>query len=236
MTTQLQNSTLGIIRAPLIDKSGLPVRAFSNWLQKIETKTNAALSLLGINPETPIVGTSKTIGGVTQNLAADGTLPTGALTGSVGEQQVGFTLDAVPDGATRFAVKNGAGLEGVAQVDAAKLAIIDFLSAHLNKILDNIGDGVTYQRFSRIASGQTALGTSLIAGGGNNVVTVSAPGALATDTPAWGFSGAPAAAYLNGSIIVLVYLTAGNINFAQVNPTAGNVTPAAQSVNWQIVR
>jgi hypothetical protein len=237
---QKPSSLSWLTQVPITDTKGKPTRALQNWIQQADTKLNASLTLLGVNPEAQIEGTENTVGAVatkTQNLTETGTLPTTALTGSVGAAQVGFTLDSVPDGAKRFAVENGAGLNGVAQVDSANLPIINFAdAAHKNKILDNIGDGVTYQRFSRVASGQTALGTSLIAGGGHNAVTVSAPNVLATDQIVWSFSGAPPAAYLAGQINVIVYVTAANVNFVQVNPTAGNITPGAVSINWEVIR
>jgi hypothetical protein len=242
MTTGQNPNTLNwVTNAPMVDKRGNLSYAGIKWMQKIEISVSKSLTLLGVNPNAPIQGSANTLNTInnkTQNLSAAGMLPTSSLTGSVGSTQVGFNLDSVPDGVTRFCVVNGAGLKGVFSVDPNKLALIDFSQVgHSNKILDNINDGVTYQRFTRVAAlAQTALSTALIAAGGNFITTVAAASVLATDTILWSYSGAPAAQYLNGSINVFVYVTAGNINIVQVNPTAGNVTPGATTVNWQVIR
>jgi hypothetical protein len=249
MTAGQNPNTLNwLTNAPMVDKNGKVSYAAIKWMQKIEISVSKSLTLLGVNPNAPIQGSTNTVGAVntnvgtlnnkTQNLSTGGMLPTNALTGSVGGSQVGFNLDSVPDGATRFCTVNGAALNGVLSVDPNKLALIDFSqSGHIKKILDNINDGVTYQRFTRVAAlAQTALSTALIGAGGNFVTTVASASVLATDTILWSYSGAPAAQYLNGSINVFVYVTAGNINIVQVNPTAGNVTPGATTVNWQVIR
>ena len=138
-------STLGFIREGLVDEKGQPKRGFLKYLQQVTTAVSY-LTPLGIKPTAPIVGASKTIGGATSNLSATGTLPSASLTGSITGPQVGFTLDEVPDGTKRFAVVNAGSLNGVALVDSANLALINFAdTAHQNKILDNVNDGVTYQ-------------------------------------------------------------------------------------------
>ena len=225
---------------PIVDKNGSASWNMLQWFIKIETKTNKALTTLGINPNAPIAGTGKTIGGVTQNLTINGLFPTTSLMGTVAPPQVGFTLDAVPDGVIRYAVDNGPGLFGVALVDAANLALINFADvAHQNKILDNINDGTTYQRFTRVASGQTALGTGLIASGAAATATSIATGTLTTDSIQWSFASAPAfgyAASATGSLYVLAYVTAGNVNFYVGNSTVAGITPAAQTINWVVIR
>jgi hypothetical protein len=35
---------------------------------------------------------------------------------------------------------------------------------------------------------------------------------------------------------VLSYVTPGNVNFLVVNPTAGGLTPAAATLNWEVIR
>lgn len=237
MTTK-PASTLGFAQAPIVTKEGNPSWNMLQWFVKIETKTNAALTTLGINPNAPIAGTGTTVGTVTsktQNLTTNGLLPTGALTGSVSGTQVGFNLDEVPDGAARFAIGNGAGLKGVASVDAANLALINFADvAHLNKILDNVNDGVTYQRFTRVASGQLALPTGLINAGASTTATAATAGVLATDSIEFSFATSPAAGY--ASLTVIPYVTAGTVGFFIGNPSAGGITPSAQTVNYVVIR
>jgi hypothetical protein len=232
-------STLGFIREGLVDEKGQPKRGFLKYLQQVTTAVSY-LTPLGIKPTAPIVGASKTIGGATANLSASGTLPSASLTGAITGPQVGFTLDEVPDGTKRFAVINATSLNGVALVDSANLAIINLAdTAHQNKILDNVSDGVTYQRFSRIASGVTTLATTSIGSGSSNLNTGSAPGTLATDTILWSLGGAPGSGYsasAAGSLYILAYATAGNVNFYVGNSTAAPIIPGAQTVNWQVIR
>ena len=238
MTTK-PASTLGFAQAPIVDNKGNPSWNMLQWLIKINTKVDTSLTTLGINPNSPIVGTGKTVGGATQNLTSNGMLPTSSLTGSVGGSQVGFNLDQVPDGAARFAVTNLAGTKGVAQVDAADLAIINLASAHQNKILDNVNDGVTYQRFARVASGQAVISTGLISGGGDSITSVVAAGVLTTDTVLWSPNGPPTNGYApntNGSLFIWVYPIANGVDFYVGNPTSGNLTPGTLTINWQVIR
>ena len=60
---------------------------------------------------------------------------------------LGKNFDNLLDGASRFAVTNGANLGGVSSFDINNRALIDFLQGgHLNKNVDNIPDGSTYAR------------------------------------------------------------------------------------------
>ena len=212
---------------PIVDKNGSASWNMLQWFIKIETKTNKALTTLGINPNAPIAGTGKTVGGATANLTPNGLLPSSSVTGMIPSSQVtGFTLQTVPDGTTRFAVT---------QIDAAGLALINFADvAHQNKILDNINDGVTYQRFTRVGSGQLALPTGLIAAGAAGTATVVVAGVLATDAIEWAFATAPAAGY--ASLSIIPYVTPGNVNFEIGNPSAAGVTPGAQMINYVVIR
>jgi hypothetical protein len=228
--TQNNTSPLGFTQAPIVSKEGNPSWNMLQWFIKIETKTNKALTTLGLNPNAPIAGTSTTVGMInskTQNLTTNGLLPTASLTGTIPSTQVtGFTLQNIPDGTTRFAV---------AMVDAAKLALINFAdTTHLNKILDNINDGVTYQRFTRVASGQLALATGAIASGAAAASTATVAGVLATDSIQWSFAGLPDITY--ASLSVIPYVTAGLIGFSVGNPSAGSITPAPATVNYLVIR
>jgi hypothetical protein len=87
-----------------------------------------------------------------------------------------------------------------------------------------------------IASGTSAMGTGLItAGTCATVVTTTATGTLTTDSFKWNFNAAPGTGYSAG-LHILSYVTAGNVNFLVCNPTAGNLTPAAATLNWQVTR
>lgn len=91
-----------------------------------------------------------------------------------------------------------------------------------------------------IASGTAALGVLGIATlSSAAVVTVSAPGVLATDSIEWAFNAAPGSGYsgiATSGLFVLAYVSAGNVNFLVINPTAGSITPPAATLNWRVIR
>ena len=89
---------------------------------------------------------------------------------------------------------------------------------------------------SIIASGTATLGTTAIgAGAAATVVSATATSALSTDKIAWNFNSSPGSGYTSG-LYVLAYITAGNVNFLVINPTAGSLTPAAATLNWMVLR
>ncbi len=228
------STSLVTVRAPITSKEGTATRDMIKWMQDMDKKVNASLTQLGLDPGAVVGGNSGTLGTQLQHLDANGQLQPGGIgftipevPGTVTPPQVGFTLDSVPDGTTRFSV---------AQVDAANLAIINFAdAAHQNKNLDNIDDGTTYQRFTRVATGQVALPTGLIGIGTSSTATAAAPGVLVTDSVEWALSGGPASGY--ASLTVIAYVTAGAVNFNVSNPSVVlGVTPGAQTVNYVVIR
>jgi hypothetical protein len=82
---------------------------------------------------------------------------------------------------------------------------------------------------SGTATMTTAAITTLNCG---TTVTISATGVATTDVVSWSLNNVPAS---NG-VTLWAWPTANNVNFAYCNPTAGSVTPAAQTVNWKVVR
>ena len=87
-----------------------------------------------------------------------------------------------------------------------------------------------------IANGTAAMTTALIAGGAcGTTVTVVGAGILTTDTIDTAFNAVVTAA--NAGLLTLnKWVTAGNVNFNYCNPTAGNITPTAETVNWSVRR
>lgn len=85
-------STLGFIRAPIVDKNGNASRDFVKWLQDLAAKTYLSLNILGeLDPSIVVTGSAGTLGALLQNLTSSGQLdPLG----------VGFDQDDVNDGAT----------------------------------------------------------------------------------------------------------------------------------------
>jgi hypothetical protein len=94
-----------------------------------------------------------------------------------------------------------------------------------------VGGGTTL-----VASGNATLSvTAIPANTAQTVVTVAAIGVLATDSIEWAFNAIPGTGY-NEGLYVLVYPSAGNVNFLVVNGTANAYTPGAAVLNWRVIR
>lgn len=93
-----------------------------------------------------------------------------------------------------------------------------------------------------IASGATAMGTSAIASGTcAAAVTATATGVLTTDAISASFNGDPTGitGYIpstSGMLTIIMYPTAGDVNFKVCNNTANSITPGAVTINWRVVR
>lgn len=86
-----------------------------------------------------------------------------------------------------------------------------------------------------IASGTAFMTTAAIGSGAcGTTVTETATGVLTTDTIIWSESAQPTSP--NGLLRLEAWPTSGNINFAWCNPTASSQTPAAETLNWRVVR
>jgi hypothetical protein len=89
---------------------------------------------------------------------------------------------------------------------------------------------------SVIASGTATMPTgALPANTSSAAVTVAGAGILATDAIEWAFNAAPGTGYTEG-VFIAAYVTSGNVNFIQTNPTAVSRTPAAATLNWRVIR
>lgn len=112
----------------------------------------------------------------------------------------------------------------------------------------NIGSGTLNQArlpatsTQTIASGTSALGTSLITSAAcATVVTTSATGAATTDAIIANFNGDPTAVtgYIplsTGMLTIVYYPTTNNVNFKVCNNTLASITPGAITLNWRVVR
>ncbi len=98
------------------------------------------------------------------------------------------------------------------------------------------GGGTT----TTIASGTAALNTNPISANAcDTPVTIAATGVLTTDYIMADFNGNPTGSlgYEPGSMLTIVkYPTSGNVNFLVCNNTANSITPAAETINWRVVR
>jgi len=98
-----------------------------------------------------------------------------------------------------------------------------------------------YNAVRIIASGTAAMGTSEIASGAcATVVTETASGVATTDVVNWGFNAdvTSTTGYnpSTGVLVIYAYPTANNVNFKVCNLTDGAITPAAVTLNWDVMR
>lgn len=93
-----------------------------------------------------------------------------------------------------------------------------------------------------IASGSTALGTTLIASGAKSaILSVAASGVLATDNVMADFNTDPSGITgyepsVNGMLTIIKWCSAGFVNFYQYNNTGASITPGAVTINFRVVR
>lgn len=94
-----------------------------------------------------------------------------------------------------------------------------------------------------VAKGTATMGTAeIISGVCDTVVTVSAPGVATTDVVLASFNGDPTgvtgyAPSASGILTIIVYPTAGYVNFKVCNLTAAAITPgSAITLNWRVDR
>lgn len=101
--------------------------------------------------------------------------------------------------------------------------------------VSNTAPSVTGTLTVTIGSGTASMTTALIGTGAcGTTVSVGATGVLTTDAIAFSFNGIPPAG--TTSLIIQSWPTAGNVNFQYCNPTAGNQTPGAATLNWRVTR
>jgi hypothetical protein len=98
-----------------------------------------------------------------------------------------------------------------------------------------LGDGGAVPYAKTIARGTATMTTTLIgAGACGTTVTVSAAGVATTDAINYSYNKAVGA---NPGVLILnVWPTANNVNFAYCNGTAAGVTPGAATLNWKVIR
>lgn len=93
-----------------------------------------------------------------------------------------------------------------------------------------------------IASGSSALGTSLIASGAcASAVTGTATGTATTDNIMADFNADPTSTTgysptTNGMLAIIKYPTSNTVNFKVCNNTSASITPGAITLNWRVTR
>jgi hypothetical protein len=116
------------------------------------------------------------------------------------------------------------------------------INEDINGVLTFFAGGASYQMpatgaiapvTQTIANGTVVMTTALISSGlCGSTVTVSAPGTLSGDSIIPSSTAAPA----NATVFPRYWSTSNNVNFSWCNPTAGNVTPNAETLTWRVVR
>lgn len=86
-----------------------------------------------------------------------------------------------------------------------------------------------------IGSGTASMPTGLLTTNTcATAVTVASTNVLATDSIKWSYNAAPGSP--DGLLTITAYVTAGNVNFLQCNPTSASQTPVAATINWEVIR
>lgn len=103
-------------------------------------------------------------------------------------------------------------------------------------------NSVTANATQTIASGTAAMPTGAVAAISGTTVTCvaaggnpfTATGVLTTDTITWSPNAAESSP--NTGLIIRAWPTSGGVNFEYCNPTASNLTPSAETLNWRVIR
>lgn len=101
-----------------------------------------------------------------------------------------------------------------------------------NQFLQWNGSAIVGTSTTAFAAGTASMPTAAIATTAcSTIVTQAVTGVTTADVIAWAFTTeAP------GLLTLQVWVTAGNVNFAYCNPSAGSITPGPETLNWKILR
>jgi len=86
-----------------------------------------------------------------------------------------------------------------------------------------------------LASGSVTMPSTAIESGACGAIVIVAGGATAKGNRIeWSYSGAPGPA--DGLLKLNAWVTSGNANFNQCNPTSSTLTPDGVTVNWEVIQ
>lgn len=139
----------------------------------------------------------------------------------------GIALSASPGG---FAAK-----EGTAPTGAGATWDHCYGDSTAHALKCSYNGGTFLAQTQTVASGTASMTTAAITSGTcGSTVTVSATGVLTTDSIIANpnnVTGTP-----NALLTLVFWPTANNVVFEFCNPTAGSLTPAAETINWRVTR
>lgn len=183
-------------------------------------------------------------------LTLTGGLQTGTGSGLAGALPMGSgTLPTFGAGANQIPTTGFTGwagaLSGVAASYMNQIPVV-IPTANQVMVFPAPTSGLTQGTWSNVArmvaSGTSALGTSLITSGAcATVVTTSATGTLTTDVISWTPNGSIKAVTgyapsTSGGLSIAGYPSADNVNWDVCNWTSSSITPSAVTLNWQVTR
>lgn len=170
-----------------------------------------------------------------------------STTGKLIQQDTGCSTDGA--GALTCSIIGGSGTNGGLDATEGTGASLTAAAGHdllyadstLHRWLVNNNNGGPFPMSYTVASGSTAMGTSSIAANTcATVVTVAATSVATTDTITFTPNGSIKAVtgYTPaGTLSIVAYPTAGNVNFDVCNKDQTNaVTPGAVTLNWKVLR
>jgi hypothetical protein len=169
-----------------------------------------------------------------------------AVTTGIGTLQLGFPNDVTVN--NNLAVNNtlsvasqadgSNGLDmynntGVMQAGSSGHCGAAFVGSRFSKRCNGVATATPYANI--VAEGTLALNlTAVNTGTCGTAQTSAATGTLTTDTIIWVPNAVVAAP--NGLLTRNVYPTADTVNVVVCNPTAGNLTPTAMTINYKVIR
>ena len=185
-------------------------------------------------------------GGSTAAAGGAGTTPQLAYYASTGSTSVGASNSSWNNSTSVLSLGSnppalfGSGQHGVAAAEgtcpAGTAGADELCASSSHQWQSSLNGGSLLEVPQIIASGTSALGTGAVTNGTcATTVTTAATGAVSTDTIVWSHNAAVTGG-TNGSLIIHAYPTSGNVNFQECNPTAGSITPPADTLNWKVIR
>jgi hypothetical protein len=200
------SSTLPFIRAPLVDKEGKPNYAFLRWLQKLDSKTNKALTLLGeLAYNTTVQNHTGSLGDGIKNLDPAGVVLAPGV--DFTRSYVSKVLDNIPDGAT-YARTLGTELTG----------------GKLPQVNSAVSDNSTTTILSQSGTTSTVLVAAFTMQYGRGTVTYNSGSCTASSNNVTGYVYFVDPTYAGGSVTYIFTQSFADVLLAQGSVMVGKIT------------
>lgn len=231
-----------------------PVASFGKSFNSVTNKWRANVCIHDTGDGTMLcqmsgcssVASTGTITGISNSAFFDTAGPNpNALVGNPNffwDPSAGFTIADVANGNNNLFIGNSAsGINGFVRFWTSPGNYYAVLGSRNNGggvalyMLPGEPTNITVDLAALIIKGTAVMPTGLLTTNTcATAVTVAATNVLATDAIEWSYNAAPGAP--DGLLEITPYVTAGNVNFLQCNPTSASQTPVAATINWRVIR